>query len=322
MNLVSARRTAEGVRTQTIRDVFLDLDLDAKRMLKLSGVKFIERAEDLVVVGDDALQMAAMFEEEARRPLSAGLISSSEIDSLEILGILVRSVLGEPCEEKEVCYFSVPSTPIDNDRDVIYHRRAFERIVTECGYQAHASNEAMAIVYAEAAKDGFNGIGISFGSGMTNVALSLKAMPVLEFSVSRGGDWIDKGAANSCGTTQSRMCTLKEKGINLLNPHEGEVKQMREREALSFYYQDLIDYALRNITEQFKQRCRVEPPNPVPIVVSGGTSLAGGFMGLFCQVFEKHRRRFPIPVSEIRHAKDPLNTVANGLLVQAIQEYD
>jgi actin-like ATPase involved in cell morphogenesis len=232
MNIVSARKCDQGVQTQTIRDAFLDLDPDARRMLRMSQVKFIEREDDLIVVGDDALQMAAMFGKEARRPLSAGLISSSEIDSLEILGILVRSVLGDPVEEDEVCFFSVPAAPIDADRDVIYHRRAFERIVEECGFEAYHSNEAMAIIYAEGAADQFSGIALSYGSGMTNVALAVKAFPALEFSVSRGGDWIDEGAAKSVpNMTQSRICTIKEKGINLMDPGEGEARQHRAREA-------------------------------------------------------------------------------------------
>ena len=57
------------------------------------------------------------------------------------------------------------------------------------------------------------------------------------------------------------------------------------------------------------------------MVVSGGTSLAGGFMEFFEKVFEKKRKRFPIEVSEIRHAKEPLNAVSYGMLVQAMQEH-
>ena len=53
-----------------------------------------------------------------------------------------------------------------------------------------------------------------------------------------------------------------------------------------------------------------------------GTSLAENFLPFFEQVFEKKRRKFPFDVSEIRHASDPLNAVARGLLIQAMQEYE
>jgi len=56
--------------------------------------------------------------------------------------------------------------------------------------------------------------------------------------------------------------------------------------------------------------------------VSGGTALAGGFLDFFKQTFEAKKRKFPIEISGIRMASNPLNAVAQGLLVQAALEYD
>jgi hypothetical protein len=301
-----------------MRDAFLDLDAGAKKMLKLSGVQFIDRGDDgIIIVGDAALEMANVFGREARRPLSQGLIASGEMDALEVLGVMVKNVLGEPATDKEICYFSVPASPVDETRDVVYHRGVFERIIEECGYAAYASNEAMAIIYAETAKDGFSGLGISFGSGMCNLALSVSGMEGMSFSVARGGDWIDGGAAKATGATQSRMCALKERGIDLLNP------QSREEEALALYYKSLIEYCIDQTAKEFDRiRDRFALPKPIPIIVSGGTSLAGNFLPFFKMVFDKKRKRFPIEVSEIRQAEDPLNAVARGLLIQAVQEYE
>jgi hypothetical protein len=318
MNLVSARRTENGIVTRRMRDAFLDLPLDAKKMLKLSEVDYVEREDDVLILGDAALETANIFGKEARRPLVSGLISPDEIDSLEVLGLLVRHVLGEPVEPDEFCYFSVPAAPIDRpDRDVVYHQGVFEKIVRECGYTPISSNEAMGIIYSETAKDGFSGVAFSFGSGMTNVALAVNTIEGLSFSVARSGDWIDSGAAKSVGSTQARMCAMKEKGIDLSNP------QGREQEAIVFYYKALINYALDQVATRFKAiQSQFALPKPIPIIVSGGTSLASGFMSLFSQVFEEKRKRFPIEISEIRKATEPMNAVANGMLVQAIQEYD
>lgn len=317
MNLVSARRGDKGITTRRMRDVFLTLDKSAKKMLKLSKVKFIERDDDVVVTGDAALEIASTFNQEARRPLSGGLISTREGDALEILGILIKSVLGPPAEEDEACYFSVPAAPVDAQRDVVYHTGVFERIVSQCGYEAYASNEAMAIIFAETAAEGFSGIGISMGAGMTNIALAVNALEGMTFSVARGGDWIDSGVATSLGSTQSRVCAIKERGVDLMNP------QNREEEAISFYYKNLIEYALKHIAMQFKLNCQLAIPRAIPIVVGGGTSLAGGLMDLFTSVFEKkYKKKFPIEISDIRHANNALETVAHGLLVQAMQEYD
>lgn len=318
MNIVAARRTPKGVETNRIRDAFLDLPAEHRKMLKLSGVNYIEKEEDLVVVGDAAYDMANMMSREVRRPLQSGLIAAGEIDALEILGVLVRHVLGEPKEEKEVCYFSVPAAPVDDpDRDVVYHRGVLERIVNECGYQAFPSNEALAIIYSECAKDAFSGIAFSFGSGMTNVALAINTIEGLSFSVARGGDWIDHGAAKSTGSTQARMCSLKEKGLNLMQPAD------RDQEALCVYYKALIEYAIDNVATEFKKiQNKFALPNAIPIIVSGGTSKAGGFLEFFQEVFEAKQKKFPIEVSEVRAAREPLDAVARGLLVQALQEYD
>jgi hypothetical protein len=319
MNLVSARRTEKGVATKRMRDVFLDLPISVRKRLILAKTSFVERDDEVLLLGDAAMEIANVFGREARRPLAGGLISPSETESLEVLGLLVREVLGEPAEEGEICYFSVPAPPIDRpEKDIIYHQGVFERIIEECGYEPYASNEAMAIVFSECAAEDFSGVAMSFGSGMTNVALAINTIEGLSFSVARGGDWIDRGAAeNFEGSTQARMCAIKEAGVDLMAP-EG-----REQEAISFYYKALINYALDEIAKRFREvQGRFALPKPIPIVVSGGTSLATGFMELFDKVFKRKRKRFPIEVSEIRQATEPLNAVAYGLLIQAIQEYE
>ena len=318
MNIVSARRSEKGVETRRVRDAFLDLDPSAKRMLKLSGVDFFERGGELLIVGDKALEIANVFGKEARRPLSQGLLAAGELDALEVLGLLIRQVLGEPAEPNEACYYSVPAAPVDApDRDIIYHQGVLGRIVTECGFRAVPSNEAMAVVFNETAKDGFSGVGISFGSGMSNVALAVNTIEGMSFSVARGGDWIDAGAAKAVGSTQARMCSLKEGGLDLTAPVG------REQEALAVYYKSLIEYTLDNISAQFARvRGQFAVPRPIPIVIAGGTSMAGGFTEFFQQVLETRRKKLPFEVSEVRHAKDPLGAIAQGLLLQAIQEYE
>lgn len=316
MNIIAAQKEGEDIQTKRIRDAFLDLEPDAKKMLKLSGVSFIEEADRIILLGDAALEMANLFKREARRPIEQGLISSSEIDALGILSVLIENVVGQGTPG-DICYYSVPAAPLDNPgRDVTYHAAVFKRILEDLGYDAYAGNEAMAIIYADCAKEMFSGLALSYGSGMTNIAMSYMTMPILEFSVQRGGDWIDSSVAQATGTTASRICAIKEKGVDLTQP------KGREEEALVVYYRALIDYTLKHIADKFKATQRdTELSQAIPIVVSGGTSLAGGFVEIFRQVFEeKHKASFPIDISEIRHAADPMNAVSHGLLVQAMQE--
>jgi len=320
MNIVAARQLIDGksIETKRIRDAFIDLDLEAKKALRLSKVDYIEKDGNLIVLGDSALIMANLFKREVRRPLSHGVISSAEFEAQQILSLLVGNILGAPVIEGEHCFYSVPATPIDDvSQDVIYHTQVFHKILTELGYTPHALNEAMAIIYSQCAKENFSGLSVSFGAGMGNVALAYQTMMGMAFSLSKcAGDWVDAQAAKATGSTASRMCAIKERGVNLASPKN------REEEALALYLRALIQYCLENIAVQFRKvQTSIELPDPVPFIISGGTSLAGGFMEVFNQEFDTIKKKgFPIKISEIRAAKDPMTAVAEGLLVLAMEE--
>lgn len=318
MNLVSARTENGKVVTRPMRDAFLDLEPEAKRSLKLSNVDYIEMDGQVVVIGDAALTMANLFKREARRPLSRGVISAGELDAQEILSILIGKVVGEPRTENEHCFYSVPAAPVDNPgQDIIYHTEVFRQILEDHGYTAHPTNEAMAIIFSQCAEEQFSGLAVSYGSGMCNIALSYQANAGMEFSLARGGDWIDQNSARAVGKTASQMCAIKEKGIDLMAP------QGRDQQAIAMYIRNLISYSLKQIAAEFKKVANeVNLDAPIPFVVSGGTSKAGGFMDLFKQEFDKVKSKFPIQISEVRHAKDPLSAVAEGMLVLAQEEHD
>jgi len=175
----------------------------------------------------------------------------------------------------------------------------------------------MAIIYSQCAKDNFSGLAASFGSGMLNISLAYQTVKGMSFSCARGGDWADLHAAKATGFTASRMCSIKEKGVDLAHP------KTREEEAIALYIRALIKYCLENIAIQFKKvQSAIDLPDPVPFIVSGGTSLAGGFMEVFTDEFESIKKKdFPIQISEIRTAKDPMTAVVEGLLVLATEEY-
>ena len=320
MNLVSARQVANGknIETKRIRDAFLDLDLEAKKTLRLSKVDYVERQGALVVLGDSALTMANLFNREVRRPLSRGVISAGELDAQQILGLLISNVLGEPIVPGEHCYYSVPAAPADDvAQDIVYHQEVFRKILSELGYTPHPMNEAMAIIYSQCAAENFSGLAASFGSGMGNVALAYQTIKGMEFAVARGGDWADQHAAKAVGSTAARMCALKEKGIDLASP------KSRDEEAVALYIRALVKYVLENIAAQFKKnQAAINLPEAIPLVVSGGTTRAGGFMQMFEEEFDAIKKRgFPIEISEVRAAKDPMTAVAEGLLVLATEEH-
>lgn len=320
MNLVSARQTSDGknVEIKHVRNAFLDLDPEVKKALRLSKVDYVEKDGNLIILGDAALAMANLFKREVRRPLSRGVISSGEVEAQQIVSLLIHHILGDPVTAREHCFFSVPASPVDDEaQDVVYHAGIFQKILTELGYTPHPMNESMAIIYSQCASENFSGLAISYGSGMSNVALAYQTVKGMDFSVARCGDWIDAHAAKAVGSTAARMCATKEKGVNLVEPKN------RDEEAIVLYIRSLIKYVLEHISVQFKKvQATLDLPNPIPLVISGGTSLAGGFMQVFEEEFNVIKKKgFPIQISEIRAAKDPMTAVAEGLLVLAVEEH-
>jgi hypothetical protein len=308
-----------GVGIKSVRDAFLDLENEPtiKNVLKMSKAHYIEKEDTVYIIGDSALRMANLLKKEIRRPLSQGVIAAGEREAEKILVMLLKEVVGEPEKDGETVYFSVPAAPIDKVADVIYHEAIFKKILTEFGYKAVAMNEAAAVVYSNAEPEGFTALGISFGAGMTNAALLYQSMPGMQFSVARGGDWIDAGSAGATGRTQAQIMATKEKGVDLLKPEAGDPKTTREREAVAVYYKNLINYVVESIKKEFrKTESAVQIDCPIPIIISGGTSKAGNFLELFKQEFAKIKD-FPFEVSEIRMAQDPLADVAKGLLIAA-----
>lgn len=320
MNIVAARATEhDKIITTRIRDAFIDLDAEAKRTLRLSKINYVEKDGNLIVIGDSALNMANLFKREVRRPLQRGVIAAGEIEAQEVLSLMIFQVLQEPRVDGEHCFYSVPSAPIDDpDQDVVYHQEIFRKIITEHRYKATPVNEAMAIIYSQCAAENFSGLAISFGSGMCNVALAYETVKGMDFSLARGGDWIDAHAAKALGSTSARVCALKEKGVDLVG-----ATKTREDEAIVLYIRALIRYCLDNIAVQFRRvQSSLTLPGPIPFILSGGTSKAGGFLQVFQEEFEAVKKRgFPVPISEIRLATDPMTAVAEGLLVLAVEEH-
>jgi hypothetical protein len=313
MNFVVARKIGNKVETERLRDAFLDLEITHKRMLKLSNASYIELDGKLLVIGDQALECANLFNREARRPLAGGILNSGEIDAQQVISLMLKQLLGEPRIENEKCCYSIPAPALDIiGSDVTYHRMILGKIIGELGYAAESINEALAVVFSECQKENFSGLGLSFGSGMTNVCLSYNAMSALAFSIGKGGDWVDDGASKALNITRGKITALKESGIDINAPIG------REQEAIAFYLENLIDNAIDCIIQHFhKVKSEILIPKPIPIIVSGGTSLAGGFVNMFTKRFEVHKSKFPIAVSEIRHAVDPMTAVSTGLLMFA-----
>ncbi len=318
MNLVCARSDTDEVKIT--RNVFLPLDTDDVHISELSDISYVEGEDDeLFIIGSDAFKYANIFGQKVSRPMEKGLISPKEIAAIDVLTLMIRELLGDVRSKETYCSYSIPAEAIDDGRSITYHENVFARILKSLGVNYTSVNEAMAIVYSECAKEKFSGIGISFGAGMANVAVSYKGIQALTFSTARAGDWIDNEAAASLGMVANRITSIKEKYMQLSGKVEIKNKKTkRVLEALYYYHKALIDYTVREIIKEFNDKVDIEVDESIPIVISGGTSMPKGFVQLFKEVILGYD--LPFDLSEIRRAKNPLTAVANGLLVRTMSD--
>ena len=131
----------------------------------------------------------------------------------------------------------------------------------------------------------------------------------MEFSMTKGGDYIDQAVGNALDISPSLVQLEKESGVDLFEP------KSKIMEAVAVYYNTVIKYALDNITFELKNRKKDLPifREDVIMVVSGGLTLAKGFEDKVRSVL--NTIDFPIRVSEVRKAASPMTAVANGCLL-------
>ncbi len=316
MNIQSARRSGDQTVLKRQRNSFVEIDYSdiAEKMLSRSDVLYIRKGERVFIVGEDALNFANIFNKETRRPMSEGILSRKEKWAIPMIRMMVERVLGEPDDEgDEHAYFVCPANPVDSDLDTLYHQKTVQALVEEAGYNAHPLNEGMATIYSELSDNNFTGLGISFGAGMTNVCLSYYAVPVLQFSVARGGDWIDKQAANSTGEPVDRITRVKEEDFAMdFETATGDIQG-----ALAIYHDAHMEYVIDHIADQIVE-ADLEEDLDLPVVLAGGTSSPKGFS----QHFKDKLREADLPfdISTVRRAQNPLTSNAKGALVASITE--
>jgi hypothetical protein len=311
MNIISAAKDGEDVVFVKQRNAFMELESSdlAKSMLDEARVLYVENGDGISLLGEDAFKFATIFEREIRRPMKQGIISPKEKDGIPMMKLIMDRVLGEPRDNKEVLCISTPANPVDSDLDVLYHKKTMEALAKRLNYDTHVIDEGLAVIYSELADHSFTGLGISVGAGLTNVTLAYLATPVLSFSISRGGDWIDEQVAKATGLPREYVTERKERISKL----DKEIQVGSPEGALRIYYDALITYIIKTLNKKLGE---ITPPKAsFPVAIAGGSSIPAGFFEMFKQKLEEAKLK--IDVSEIRYSKDPLNAVARGCLIAA-----
>jgi hypothetical protein len=284
----------------------------AESLLEREGVFHEVFGGELVVTGNDAQRFAEVFHVETRRPMLRGVLNPQEPHSLPVMRSIISRLVGKAGVAGRKIFFSIPAPCPDSDQAIAYHEASIQQILKQLGFEPQPIQEGLAVVFGEMAASNYTGIGISCGSGLCNVCLAVLSVPVINFAVPKAGDFIDVQAAAVTGELATRMRVQKELNFTV-NGLSGD----RVQNALTVYYDDVIQTLANTLRSTISSTQRLPKlDQSVPIVLSGGTTIPKGFLKRFTTALKVED--FPIKISEIRVAEDPLNSTARGALMAAL----
>lgn len=306
-------------QTQSQLNAFLTVPYSkmTEGILKQRKISYTKNNTNLYVYGNDSETFAGVFNVAPRRPMSHGVLNASETMGLQIIQSVIELVLPRT-QKKDMLCFSVPagSGNETDDANLVYHGAVLKSFLESRGYNAKAVNEGLAVIFSELQEENFTGIGISCGGGMCNVCVSFLAVPVVSFSIAKAGDYVDASASMATGESQPKIRDYKEHQLDLSRAPRDKIEN-----ALHIYYEDVLRSLIAKLTEEFESSAHIpKVERPLPLIISGGTSKPKGFLQKFDQMLKDSE--FPIPVSEVRLAKNPLTATAEGCQVAAMSELE
>jgi hypothetical protein len=306
---------ANGHKAQAQLNAFVSVPYSkmTEAILQQNKMVYHRNGKDLYVFGNDSERFASFFSAEPRRPMQHGVMNPQEPMGQQIIQAIIESVIPRGRKNELLC-FSVPGRGDGAESNLVYHEAVIKNFMGTLGYEAKAVNEGLAVVFAELQNENFTGIGISCGGGMCNVCVAFLSVPMLTFSLPMAGDYIDSSVATVVDEPVTRVRLIKEESLNLSLPPKDKVTS-----ALHIYYEEVISSLVEKLRDEFensRQLPKIE--RPMPIVVSGGTAKPRGFLQKFEAAVKSNG--FPVQISDVRMASDPLTATARGCYIAAMSE--
>ncbi|HLM57567.1 MAG TPA: hypothetical protein VK422_15735 [Pyrinomonadaceae bacterium] len=306
-----------GKETRSQLNAFVSVPTSemAENVLKQRGMVYERNCKAIYVYGNDSDFFASFLDTDSRRPMHSGLLNPQEEMSQQMIQRIIEMLVPR-ARKGEVLCFSVPGKGDGVNGSLVYHEAVLKQFVQSLGYKAKAVNEGQAVVFSELQDENFTGIGISFGGGMCNVSVSFMSMPMITFSVPKSGDYIDRNVAEVLGERNStRVRLYKEENLDLSRQPKDDMTR-----ALHIFYEDVLQSLIDRLRSEFKHSSQLPKlDRPMKIVLAGGTARPAGFHQKFEQMLRADGD-FPIEIADVRMAKDPLTTTANGCYIAAMSE--
>ncbi len=348
--IVCCKKSDKGLSIKSMRNCFLKVDTEDIDMMKsATNSTIVELDDEYFILGDQCMGFTAL-KADIRRPMANGILNPNEEDANILLSKILEILVGQASFPGEIVCASIPAETSDGKINPIHHRKIVEKAFTDLGYDFVEINEGLAVVYATNPKTidengeehPMSGIGISMGGGMVNVCYAHDGKKLLSFSIARSGDWIDQQSSESFGTDESgklivtpaRIAQFKERYFSFKKSAndftEEELAEMnfktkhqkkrfkRMYETIDSYYSNLIRFILFEFTKALN-KAQLETDNEMEIVLSGGTSMPEGLDERFQEIL-KEDENFPLVITRVRKADNPLNSTAIGALAKATME--
>src|SRR5215217_2741268 len=307
----------DGERRRSQLNAFVPVPVSemAENMLKQRGMVYEKNCKSLYVYGNDSDFFASFLDTDARRPMSEGLINPKEENSQHMIQRIIQMMVPR-ARKNEVLCFSVPGRGEGVGGNLVYHEAVLKNFLQSLGYNARALNEGQAVVFSELQDENFTGIGLSFGGGMCNVSVSFMSMPMITFSVPKGGDYIDRNVAEVMGESNTTKVRLhKEEHLDLTRFPKDDLSR-----ALHIFYEDVLRTLIDRLRSEFSRSGQLpKVDRPMSVVLAGGTARPAGFLQKFEQLL-RAEGDFPVLLSEVRMASDPLTATARGCYIAALSE--
>ena len=313
--IATARQTTDEIQYASQLNAFVAIPYSrmTENVLQKEGVPFSIDGSEILVYGNESERFAELLNKDIRRTMAHGVLNPDEPANVKLIREITSSLTSGMKKGQKVC-FTVPAAPSGAEGNLTYHEAAIRQVLSDLGFESTSINEGLAVVYAELESTNYTGIGVSCGGGLCNVCFAYLSVPILSFSIPKAGDFIDSSAAAVTGERPNRIRVLKEQSFYINGHFENKVQQV-----LSVYYDTVVEALVAAMRTAFQSARNLPKLNrPIPLVLSGGTASPKGFKERFEEVIG--RSDFPIELSDIRLASDPLLTSAKGALIAALSE--
>ena len=314
--IVVAQRQDKDIQFATQLNAFVTIPFSklTQSVLKKERIPHLVQESEITVYGDESERFANLFHKETRRPMLRGILNPEEANGLMLVRQIVTLLTTESNRRAQKLCFSVPAAPLGAGDAVNSHEAELKVMLQELGYEARSISEGLAVVYGELESSNYTGIGISCGGGLCNVCLAYLSVPVFNFSISKGGDFIDMGVAAERHEPATRIRTIKEESFHFNGHFTNKIQQ-----SLATYYEDMMQSLVAALKDAFASVQNMPKLNrPIPLVLAGGSVLAPGFRDRFEKIVRDDE--LPVAISEIRAAASPMHSTARGALVAALSD--